>query len=581
MKGTPSTLLLPKMSHSQTSTFSVISAESSSSLLGKSSLVKSASTGTSFLLPSASVRLDFHRYSTPVSGPMGRKNLKQVASGFKFQRYIEGVENRSVTTAQLVQVQQYALGHCHSWELEMSALTTHDIVEWVVRPATKEKNSSLMEHLTNKALLPSFFVSHSWGVLVDKFIKCVREHSAVRGLSGQTGYWVCAYAWRPHGQLPDIPANPKDSSLFIAMQASQFKVLLVLDSTSIAEMPMTRTWCAFECAMCLHKTMPAFDVAAVLSNDVEVGVITSGFTSIETRMERWLPGSGIAAKAKREETFPLDVLRAILQFNVLKTQTQADNDRRRILNCMAGRSLDLEPLTADDSYHQVTRRLRSLFGLVFWQRALSEDLPAEKGRLAAHLTVLGDLAKAIAGDWWRKSLCLCLSGCSLQHPELAELMMNGLPEKLESLKLDLSCSGLSGPSLHMFARSLPATLQSCSIDCSGCEGITDADVLAFLEDLLGPSLKTLNLGLSRTRVSRGLQKINDKGLGALREWQKMPPALQAQTVKELEDEREITRAQALLAGRRQALEILGSIGLPGDFGGSGSDCCMSAYGLEN
>lgn len=357
------------------------------------------------------------------------------------------------------------------------------------------------------------------------------------------------------------PQNPKDSSLFSAMQASQFKVLLVLNSTSMVEMPMTRTWCAFECAMCLHKSTPAFDIAAVLDNDVEVGVITSGLTSVEIRTERWLPASGITAKTKREATFPLGALKAVLQFNVLKTQTRADSDWGRILNCMAGRDLDLEPLAESDSYHQVSRRLRSLFALIFWQRALSEDLPAEKGRLTAHLAVLGDLAKAIAGDWWRRSLCLSLSGCPLQYPELAEMMMKGLPEKLESLKLDLRCSGLSGTSFHMLARALPTTLQSCSLDCFGCEDITDANVVAFLEDLPGPCLKTLHLGLADTKVSRGLQKLSKGGLEALREWQHMPRALQAQTVLELENRREISMAQEALADRRQALQRLRGLGV--------------------
>ncbi|CAK9005230.1 Uncharacterized protein SCF082_LOCUS8506 [Durusdinium trenchii] len=40
------------------------------------------------------------------------------------------------------------------------------------------------------------FISHYWGEHLEKFLEGVRQHLAVRGLSGRTGYWLGAFATR-------------------------------------------------------------------------------------------------------------------------------------------------------------------------------------------------------------------------------------------------------------------------------------------------------------------------------------------------------------------------------------------------
>ena len=110
------------------------------------------------------------------------------------------------------------------------------------------------------------FVSHWWGEPVKDFIKAVQYHArqrySPRGALKLTGeyaykpqhelvgepedadatYWICAYANNQHCVGEDIPADPKESSFYKAMQLCE-GVLVILDKDAT---PFTRVWCCFE-----------------------------------------------------------------------------------------------------------------------------------------------------------------------------------------------------------------------------------------------------------------------------------------------------------------------------------------------
>ena len=101
---------------------------------------------------------------------------------------------------------------------------------------------------------PRWFVSHWWGEPVKDFVKAVEKHSKVRFPRGErnevdcdrntadedVSYWVCAYANNQHGLGSDIPADPRESAFFKAMQLCE-GVLVVLDASEVV---FTRSWCA-------------------------------------------------------------------------------------------------------------------------------------------------------------------------------------------------------------------------------------------------------------------------------------------------------------------------------------------------
>ena len=73
-----------------------------------------------------------------------------------------------------------------------------------------------------------WFVSHWWGMPVKDFVKALRNHAEVRGLTKNAAYWVCAYASDQHNIFKDTTDDPKDSGFFKAMQRCD-GVLVVLD----------------------------------------------------------------------------------------------------------------------------------------------------------------------------------------------------------------------------------------------------------------------------------------------------------------------------------------------------------------
>jgi len=451
----------------------------------------------------APVRLEFQRYSSPASGPMGRSNVKMVGKHFKFQAYVEGLENRSINMPQLMQINSYAVRQCYSWGLTATALDFHNIHEWIVKPATREFNSSMMEHLSERKLVPNWFISHFWGDPMQKFLECLRQHLSVRGLSARTGYWLFAFANRHHDLVPHATSGLADAHA--ALRASNYRVLMVMGASQQSHVYFSRTWCSYEWALCLDSSTLAVDIAA-MNQDVEI--ITSGLTTSEVCSNKYYPGSGVSAKNSREASFPLEVVKEALAFNLNKTQTSSEVDRQRL---MRGFVDIAQPEEDTDGLQKMTRRLRSFLLLLLWQNVL-----VQASRDKDYMCVLSDVAKGIQGDWWRRSLRLSLAGCDFSSENVLTMGMQSLPKSLEILKLDLQFTGLDDGSLSTVAQQLPECLQSFTLDISGCH-VTDKGVLSFLKKL-NPDLAEVTLKMQHTNVSKGLLALSRDGPTALQKW---------------------------------------------------------------
>ena len=134
--------------------------------------------------------------------------------------------------------------------------------------------------------------------------------------------WVCAYANNQHELAADIPADPKDSAFFKAMELSE-GVLVVMDSKAIV---FTRIWCGFEQATAVRHAKLLLDFATVHGGRAHL--LTERFAYKNEGKER---------KAARERSFPLELLEAGYELDISSAQASEEKDRRHILNSIDGK----------------------------------------------------------------------------------------------------------------------------------------------------------------------------------------------------------------------------------------------------
>eukprot|EP00913_Durusdinium_trenchii_P003202 g2961.t1 len=167
--------------------------------------------------------------------------------------------------------------------------------------------------------------------------------------------------------------------------------------------------------------------------------------------------------------------------------------------------------------------------------------------------LLSDMAKAIQGDYWRKSLTLNLGGCDFSKKEILQLALNSLPPNLEWLKLDFQFSKLEDLSLPSLARVLPPNLHTLFFNAAGC-GITDRGVFSFLGKL-PQGVTKVTMRLQHTKVSPGLLELSKDGPTALQKWAKLSYSERADALKE-KLENPLAAPHPSQVNRKMALESL-------------------------
>lgn len=455
------------------------------------------------------IRKDFHRYSNPGDGPFSVKNVRDVSRYFEFKGYIDGGEYRAVTLAQFMQIYAYIEAKILEWKLTLEETNFYNINTWLIQPATRATNSALFEHIADREQAPTWFLSHWWGEPLINVMKCVRRHHAARSLPTHVAYWICAYACRQEDLVADFADGLQYNDFFRAMQQARFKVLLILDVSTSSGGPATpfkRLWCIFECSMCLDQVAAPIDTALVVpGKKEEVELVCSGLTKLERTSDKYLAGRGMATKVKREYTFPDEIPKAGLAFNVKLATASSEQDHRRILNFIAGQPQDDNPPRDHERYDRLNKRIQGLLSQLFWHRALSKDKPTQEEPRKKFMAHLNHLSKAIASDSWRRSLSLCLAGCNLQDDDSVQLVAQGVPSNLASLSLNLQHSGVGDRHLDIIASLLPKDLQVLSLDLSGCS-VSDAGIMSFVQNL-NKNVQTLSLGLHSTQVGAFLLEV--------------------------------------------------------------------------
>merc|ERR1712151_1492858 len=101
----------------------------------------------------------------PFEGTQDSTHLEQVRGEFKFQGYVERVEDRAITLKQLERVVRWTADHCHRWRdactrhrLHIDSMNLYHVNDWLIKPATRQDDCSFLELLTAQKQPPSWFV---------------------------------------------------------------------------------------------------------------------------------------------------------------------------------------------------------------------------------------------------------------------------------------------------------------------------------------------------------------------------------------------------------------------------------------
>jgi hypothetical protein len=184
----------------------------------------------------------------------------------------------------------------------------------------------------------------------------------------------------------------------------------------------------------------------------------------------------------------MDLLQKGLSVDIAAGQASKEEDKTRILNsvrCPRARTwaLDTPFPTQHPRYDAVNRALASHFALTSIQQSY------RNGQAQAP----SSLWQALRSDAERKNIQVSLTGChSFRDPDL-RILMDNLPSKLQSLRLDLAYTGLerlddlAGASGASFGNAL----QTLVIRFAG-----SLRSISGLSALLCPSLRRLELWLS-------------------------------------------------------------------------------------
>jgi hypothetical protein len=79
----------------------------------------------------------------------------------------------------------------------------YDIIRYVVKPATRQNQTSYVEMVASGPQRPSWVCIHWWGQPVQEILASLEQHSKDRGVSDEiASYWFAAFAFNQHKNVP-------------------------------------------------------------------------------------------------------------------------------------------------------------------------------------------------------------------------------------------------------------------------------------------------------------------------------------------------------------------------------------------
>ena len=236
------------------------------------------------------------------------------------------------------------------------------------------------------------------------------------------------------------------------------------------------------------------DVAATDTSCAHV--ITDGLAGAEGRT--W-PILGLLCKSQREQAFPVDVLEKGLGVDIATAQASKEEDKTRILNSIAfprakTLALNMEIPTGHPNYDIVNKALASHFALATIDSSYRQGYDPSR------------LLQALKADEERTKVQLSLTGCQSFDERHLYNLLNHMPSRLQSLRLDLAYTGLE--CLDLDGISLP-NLKTLVLRFTG-----SLRSVSGLLALTGPSLRHLEFWFSNLPDLEDIQ-LGDNALWKL------------------------------------------------------------------
>mmetsp|Transcript_19611 Transcript_19611/g.45644 ORF Transcript_19611/g.45644 Transcript_19611/m.45644 type:complete len:657 (+) Transcript_19611:68-2038(+) len=439
-----------------------------------------------------------------------RTHLEQLRHEFPQIGTIDNIEDRAITLSQLKTLLGWAKDHCHRWrdadpmersktsrqQINISFMNMYHLNHWLIKPATKAKDCSMMELITGQKQPPTWFVVFWWGDVLTNVQRCLEAQVKTRELGPETTFWIDALALRPHSPEALVHVNPKQTAYYKAMLAASFRTIIVLDPKTEhcgPATPFRSAWCCYQMALCAEEPNAVVDLA--MCDALKVVMLTHGLTKQEEALEETNPGSGFKAKTEREKSFNPDLLSLGVVAQMQTCIERETADRNRILNALAGRDLDATPLEKHDGYSLANQRLHGLVALMFWRRTMSG---AADNTEMQQLQV--KLSEALRNDTSRQIVDVSMAFMT-GVDEKIELVARSFPIHLRKLHLDLRGSDVPNHVLGHIAATLPRELEDIRLDLSHNSNIVNKGVEEFVAKIT-PKLKGLKVGLDGTAVTK-------------------------------------------------------------------------------
>ena len=253
-----------------------------------------------------------------------------------------------------------------------------------------------------------------------------------------TTYWIGALATNMHdaSETSEDPSQVfmSGSTTFMgAIESADGRVLSCLDSKGVA---FANLWCCYELiagAVKSHEvytTTTTTPIAPLADEDCDeidepVAPIRCAVGLTDGACEADLKGGAVIAQTLRQRDFPLELLHAAFETDVLAATATAEGSKELLLNAIAGRrgaELEKPPADTCDAYTNASARIHGMFVAVAWRLLLEqgEDMEACARRLeASGLTALR----------------LDFSDCTMQTDATLRQLILALPPTLEELCL--------------------------------------------------------------------------------------------------------------------------------------------------
>lgn len=443
---------------------------------------------------------------------------------------------RGVTLAQVQRLERFVKDYTGPGDLLMfwcdrrvgkalhsKDLSFYTLCDWVIGPSTYSHRCSFSELLALNAAeqLPRWFTSHWWGVPLQVFGQCLKDHCKVRGFLDTCSYWFAAACLNQAQLGQELAGNFQETGGFKVLQDCD-GMLFMVDTQGVV---FTRSWCCFEAYWALQPDQKRidpllFDVAVACKN-LQAGLVpgistttteisTDGLVEAELKLEQ-AGLSGWSAKAKRETYFPLHVVSQALSLDVRNSQASKSVDYCHILNLIAQRPLeclDAAPLVQDANYDNFNSQLRSAIAVAGWRQCV-DQYGMDRTQLSP-----SRLSRVVRADANRTYLQLGFAHCgtNFDNARLREVG-SALGNSLTAVQLIIDGCMVDFDGITSFLHKLPPGMESLALGLARTR-ITNDD-LGTLSDLLPKELCHLELGLAGTNITELKQMNLPAGLVAL------------------------------------------------------------------